>query len=167
MKANEIEDGKVLMIGDLVIGCIETDIVGEATYKIPCKVTDIYHCGDVICEPLKSFPDGLDWQEGDDFSWIEAIPLTKEILEKNGFKLREGCTSAWDWGNGEFSVHISGTPDCPIGQTLTIYTPGGTVGAAYSSHRTLSDYKFRGVHVFQHALRLCGLKELADNFNVE
>lgn len=85
MEANEIEDGKVLMIGDFVIGCIETDIVGEATYKIPCKVTDIHHYGDVICEPLKSFPDELDWQDGDDFGWIEAIPLTAEVLEKNGF----------------------------------------------------------------------------------
>ena len=37
MKANELS-GKDLMIGDYVYGCIETDIVGEATYRILCKV---------------------------------------------------------------------------------------------------------------------------------
>ena len=41
MRENEIEDGRVLMIGDLVIGCIETDIVDEATYKIPCRITNL------------------------------------------------------------------------------------------------------------------------------
>ena len=90
-----------------------------------------------------------------DYDEIEPIPLTKEILEQNGFKLREGCTSAWDWHNGETSVHISGNHTCPIGQTLTIYVPGGTVGAAFSSHRAISDLKIRGVHELQHALRHC------------
>lgn len=33
--------------------------------------------------------------------YLEPIPLTAEILEQNGFKLREGCTSAWDWHDGE------------------------------------------------------------------
>ncbi len=85
----------------------------------------------------------------------EPVPLTDEILEQNGFKLREGCTSAWDWHNGETSVHISGNHTCPVGQTLTIYVPGGTVGAAFSSHRVISDLKIRGVHELQHALNLC------------
>ena len=88
-------------------------------------------------------------------SLLESIPLTKEILEYNGFELREGCTTAWDWHNGEQSVHISGDHTCPIGQTVTIYTPGGCAGAAFSSHRTLTDHKIRGVHELQHALRLC------------
>ena len=89
----------------------------------------------------------------------QPIPLTKEILEKNGFELREGCTTAWDWLDGEKSVHISGDHTCPIGQTVTIYTPGGCAGAAFSSHRTLSDHKIRGVHELQHALRLCGIEK--------
>ena len=94
-----------------------------------------------------------------DYDEIEPIPLTKEMLEQNGFKLREGCTSAWDWHNGETSIHISGNHTCPIGQTLTIYTPGGTAGAAFSSHRTISDLKIRGVHELQHALRLCHINK--------
>ncbi len=90
---------------------------------------------------------------------LKPIPLTKEILEENGFELREGCTTAWDWHNREQSVHISGDHTCPIGQTVTIYTPGGCAGAAFSSHRTLSDHKIRGVHELQHALRLCGIEK--------
>ena len=141
-------------------------MIGDWVYNNPSYFNDDYNGVTEFPDELQSYKieRGEDLEETGCYS---PIPLTAEILEKNGFKLREGCTSAWDWGKGEFSVHISGTPDCPIGQTLTIYTPGGTVGAAYSSHRTLSDYKFRGVHVFQHALRLCGLKELADNFKVE
>lgn len=87
--------------------------------------------------------------------YLSPIPITKEILESNGFKVREGCTTAWDWHSGETSVHISGDHTCPIGQTLTIYVPGGTVGAAFSSHRVISDMKIRGIHELQHALRLC------------
>lgn len=94
-----------------------------------------------------------------DYDEIEPIPLTKEILEQNGFKLREGCTSAWDWHDGETSIHVSGNHTCPIGQTLTIYVPGGTAGAAFSSHRAISDLKIRGVHELQHALRLCHINK--------
>lgn len=91
--------------------------------------------------------------------YLEPIPLTAEILEQNGFKLREGCTSAWDWHDGEKSAHVSGNHTCPIGQTLTIYVPGGTAGAAFSSHRAISDLKIRGVHELQHALRLCHINK--------
>jgi hypothetical protein len=89
----------------------------------------------------------------------KPVPITKEILESNGFKVREGCTTAWDWHSGETSVHISGDHTCPIGQTLTIYVSGGTVGAAFSSHRVISDLKIRGIHELQHALRLCNINK--------
>ena len=94
-----------------------------------------------------------------DISKIEPIPITKEILEKNGFKVREGCTTAWDWYNGEQCVHISGDHTCPIGQTLTIYVSAGCVGAAFSSYRVLNELKVRGLHEFQHALRLCRIEK--------
>jgi len=143
MKANEIEDGKVLMIGDFVIGCIETDIVGEATYKIPCKVTDIHHYGDVICEPLKSFPDELDWQEGDDFGWIEAIPLTAEILEKNGFVEQEYGWRKLNAANWCININIFNGKERYALSVLGINT-----------QVTLHGYY---VHEPQHAMRLCGI----------
>lgn len=134
MKENEIEDGKVLMIGDLVVGCIETDIVGEATYKILCKVTDINQYGDVICEALKPFPDELDWQDGDDFSWIEPIPLTAEILEKNGFVQDDES-----WWYKDFRIVLSSSK-----------------GVSLVCGRQI---KFCYVHELQHALRLCGIEK--------
>ena len=112
--------------------------------------------GCATCVPIDN-PDGF--SGGVWLDYMEPIPLTKEILEQNGFKLREGCTSAWDWFDGETSIHISGNHTCPIGQALTIYTPGGTVGAAFSSHLTISDLKTRGVHELQHALRLCHINK--------
>ena len=140
MKANEIEDRKVLMIGDIVVGCIETDIVGEATYKIPCKVTDINHYGDVSCEALKPFPDELDWQDGDDFSWIEPIPLTPEILEKNGWEKRPtGCVFYTDGKRYDNSLwYIFGS------NTFVVNT---------------AEFQIKYVHELQHALRLCRIKK--------
>ena len=90
---------------------------------------------------------------------IEPILLTGDILEKNGFKLRGNCTSAWDWDKGEISIQVSGLPDVFSRQTLTIYTSGGCVGAGFSTKRTLSDLQIHYVHQLQHALRLCGINK--------
>lgn len=158
MKTNEIEDGKILMIGDLVVGCIETDIVGEATYKILCKVTDINHYGDVSCEALKPFPDELDWQDGDDFSWIEPIPLTAEILEKNGFEkaLDEDGTECYRYynraGDGyiKISLYNGGAGDWSI--EIVNYEKFDNNEIVYNNN-----FIFLKVHQLQHALRLCGI----------
>lgn len=102
----------------------------------------------------------IEWHDyGCTMEDVLPIPLTKEILEKNGFELREGCSTAWDWHDGEQSVYISGEHTCPVGQTVTIYTPDGCTGAAFSSHRTLSDHKIRGVHELQHILRMLGIEK--------
>ena len=82
MKANELES-KDLMIGDLVYACIEEEIVGEAKYKIISKIRDLEANGDFTVEFVGVVPDELDWQDGEDISWIEPVPLTAEILEKN------------------------------------------------------------------------------------
>ncbi len=143
MKANEIKDGKDLMIGDLVLGCIETDIVGEAAYKILCKVTNINHYGDVSCEALEPFPDELDWQDGDDFSWIEPIPLTPEILEKNGWEWEERH-SQWElivetihigWGFYKGCISVSDWAD--------------------EGNSQITSLRCEFVHELQHALKLC------------
>lgn len=152
MKANEIEDGKVLMIGDLVVGCFETDIVGKATYKILCKVTDINHYGDVSCEALKPFPDELDWQDGDDFSWIEPIPLTAEILEKNGFKKCDG---------NEWSVFKYEDDDYTKKALYQVLWSADELYLEIDSYTSRTgEFNRMGVefvHELQHALRLCGI----------
>ena len=150
MKELSIEDGKVLMIGDLVVGCIETDIVGEATYKILCKVTDINHYGDVSCEALKSFPDELDWQDGDDFSWIEAVPLTTEILEKNGFDTSDPEVKQYHFTEDGQSYHFS---------LRQMYNQKDNKPNGYSFYAFSVLTIIKYVHQLQHALRLCGIEK--------
>lgn len=74
---------------------------------------------------------------------VEPIPLTEEILKANGIKFQKGFPwwqRADPFGNAnKCEVHINSV-------TTVIVT---------------------FVHEFQHALRLCGLDDLADNFKIE
>lgn len=86
-----------------------------------------------------------DWFNEDD---ADSIPLTDEILEKNGWKWRKKGVIK--------SLHLYDKEGHSI-MTLTygnIITVGG------------HEVKIRYVHELQYALRLCGLNELADNFKV-
>lgn len=77
----------------------------------------------------------------------EPIPLTEEILEINGFVYEETLKEWWHKSYDQiFDMNISDfeiTSDFYFGRAKITY-----------------------VHEFQHALRLCGLIELADNFKV-
>lgn len=142
MKANELSCID-LMIGDFVFGCIETDVVGEATYKILCKVKNINYYGDCDCEVIEPFPDELDWQDGDDFSWIEPIPLTNEILEKNGFEYYHKNFASLSYDH-QFKLEMEKWPD------------ENGLGGLWSITDLI---KIRYVHELQHALRLCGIEK--------
>lgn len=72
----------------------------------------------------------------------KPIPLTPEILEKNGFR----------YDNSPF---IQGW----CGYGLLIYNGRVTVGQNVSM-------ECQYVHQLQHILRLCGLNEVADNFKI-
>ncbi len=98
-------------------------------------------------------------EEGETFCLygeIEPIRITPEILEKNGFVLREGCTTAWDWHSDDYSVHVSGNNE-QVPMTLTIYVPSGW--SRHGSRRLLDDLSVSYVHKLQHALRLCGVNK--------
>lgn len=73
---------------------------------------------------------------------FSPIPLTAEILEKNGFK----------------NIDKLGAERC---NGFNIYFKDGD-GFSFNEHYFSLHY----VHEFQHALRLCRLRELADNFKV-
>lgn len=75
---------------------------------------------------------------------ITSIPLTPEILEKNG------CTMVDKGDYGEW--HIKENPNIPLWQHTEFIIFGGI--------------EIHYVHELQHALRLCGLNELADNFKI-
>lgn len=72
---------------------------------------------------------------------INPIPLTPEILEKNGFR----CYGD-NWGYGAFIFAVRG--EYFIGSVCC------------------ETFFIKYVHKLQHALRLCGLEELATNFKV-
>ena len=79
------------------------------------------------------------------------VPLTDEILKRNGFDIY-GHHAIYYVHKDEPDEVVIHVDYC---ESLDIDSP---------------DYKFSGickfVHKLQHALRLCGLNELADNFKI-
>ena len=93
---------------------------------------------------------------------IKAIPITTEILEKNGWDLEPSMIgdSLWIYKNDKITLSLS-FPSERFAGVLGIFTEHAI--------RTLPGFLWQDtlyVHELQHALRLCGLDELADNFNV-
>ena len=100
-----------------------------------------------------------------EFNTLEPIPLTSEILEKNGWEYRKyktdymvkydlcvGGKNCWmHWAIGKHNLDILRQDE-----KLDFYN------LCVQRAVIPCDY----VHELQHALRLCGLDELADNFKV-
>ena len=76
---------------------------------------------------------------------IDPIPLTPEILEKNG----------WNHSNRLMITRIDDND---------FYWSEELGGILYKNQYNMCNCKY--VHNLQHALRLCGLDELADNFKI-
>ena len=125
MKATE------LMVGDLV--CLQDD----TKYELPLKVDGIIE--DDISLEGEGFLGGVD-------GLIRPIPITPEILEKNGWKETEYWHEYKD------------------GNTIIQYSLSNIWGIINGIE--IEHFKCEYVHQLQHLLRLCGLDELADNFKV-
>ena len=93
------------------------------------------HCNDV--------GDGI---ETHDISKISPIPLTAEILEKNGWKQTEYCHE-YQYGKNTIQCRLP-------------YMVGRINGI------DIENFKCEYVHQYQHLLRLFGLDELANNFKI-
>ena len=91
--------------------------------------------------------------------YVKGIPLTPEILEKNGFKFIK---------DSEFSI----SSEKLLSDNTYIYIRLHKVEgwSIHISYRGMEDFELnihlRHVHTLQHAFRLCGLNELADNFKI-
>ena len=125
MKATE------LMIGDWV--CLKDDTKCEFPLKVDGVLTD-----DISLEG-EGFLGGVD-------GLIRPIPITPEILEKNGWKEYEYWLEYQDGKN---------TIQCSPPNML------GMINGVFIEH-----FKCEYVHQYQHLLRLCGLNKLADNFKI-
>ena len=143
MKATE------LMIGDWV--CLKDDTKCEFPLKVDGVLTD-----DISLEG-EGFLGGVD-------GLIRPIPITPEILEKNGFYDRNT-----QWYYKRFGSYVCF--DIAISLVYREIEVSKVCGAGtdceeeeYGSSIVFSNDIC--VHTLQHALRLCGLNELADNFKV-
>ena len=141
------------------------------------KATDLMIGDKVMVKVLSQIPDTyvLHTWTANDYSrdiQVKPIPLTPEILEKNGFDPETFLTAEW-----ERKVYFKEFPGCVVepadsgkyifGTTQywsKTYSDGSPIdwGTMYESRI----YNLQYVHELQHALRLCGLNELADNFKV-
>ena len=102
----------------------------------------------VIGDGYVSFEDdeGNLCQLDDKCNQPEPIPLTYEILKKNGWKDAEFWCE-YQEGNNSIQACL---PDMR-----------GRINGIEIEH-----FKCEYVHQYQHLLRLCGLDELADNFRI-
>lgn len=93
-----------------------------------------------------------EYQDNVDSEFVKPIPLTVEILEKNGFEKVE--ESSFVIKRIDFFVKLWIMPLC--------------VEFEYQSYFDTNEMRIviEYVHELQHALRLCGLNELANNFKI-
>ena len=87
---------------------------------------------------------------------IEGIPLTAEILEKDGWE--RDIDKEWKYNN--FHIHYCYQWEK---RNVKIEMYAGLEGFTIS---LIIGRRFYTVHELQHVLRLYGLNELADNFKV-
>ena len=103
----------------------------------------------------------LQLSENSKYDWVKPIPLTPEILEKNGFKeaeLKEPNTTnlVRKWWSRHGEIYIK---EYYLARSREItYVVGG-------GYRMRIENIYM-VHQLQHALRICGFNELADNFKI-
>ena len=115
------------------------------------KANDLMIGDKVMVKVLSQIPDTyvLHTWTANDYSrdiQVKPITLTPEILEKNGWKE----TAYWhEYKDGDTIIQCS-LPDMR-----------GVINGIEIEY-----FKCEYVHQLQHLLRLCGFKELADNFKV-
>lgn len=91
---------------------------------------------------------------------LEPIPLTPKILEANDAEVcYESCYQKkyHIWMDDETCIEYKFSKQTEEYNNLKIYKDGGECVNIHVLY----------VHELQHALRLCGLTELADNFKIE
>ena len=124
---------KELMVGDW---CCDK-------HGFPMQITNV---GDDYAYATFEGNEGDPWEYDDNDDQPQPIPLTPEILEKNGWK-----------DDGLWYEYQDGT------NTIQSCLPDmrGIINGIENK-----EFQCKYVHQYQHLLRLCGLNELADNFKI-
>lgn len=137
---------KDLMIGDLVNLNFDVDYKTGKSIYAPVQVTGINKDGTIDVNFIYDKSESM--QDRWDLKLIEPIPLTKEILYKNGF---DGDVYLWINADDEKILEYY-----PFEHRLSLW---------YSEEKN-QEILFKChcfyVHEFQHALKMCGIeKEIA------
>lgn len=140
MKATE------LMIGDWVINPVHNDC---------SKIESVYYDKELHC---LVGTDGRFPQQ-----YFNPIPLTEEIFRLNGFEY-DDSENCWkliekDGRYSVYSIYVNTN-------RVSIYNWRNEEGERFTDACNKVNVHYKYVHQIQHALRLCGLNILADNFKV-
>lgn len=148
MKANELMIGDYLRINRDRL-CIKKGTIIEVR-GIDANESFKNLIGYATCRPL----DDMQYEGGIWCDYLEPIPLTGKILEKNGFKVRGKYT--WVHRDNYCSIKLNIAPKVEIeGETLNEQPILLQVDGATFKLNLIIEY----VHELQHALRLCGIEK--------
>ena len=115
---------------------------------LPMQITNV---GEDYAYATWEDNEGDPWEFDDKDEQPQPIPLTPEILEKNGFiKVN---SQRYDYGYPDTDCYVKVNP-----KKNMIHVNGRNANSNLYSHSF--------VHELQRALRLCGLDELANNFKL-
>lgn len=145
-----------LMIGDWV----HIPMLDDATKNYVCysQVRQLYDC-DLDCYAFKE----LKYEE------VKPIPLTAEILERNGFSKvpQTECSNPYHWTLERYEEGSEGLL-YRIKAYKTLFRGMYAIIYNYADCEQINFGKqIESVHELQHALHLCGLSDLVDKLKVE
>ena len=139
-------------------------------HGFPMQITTV---GDDYAYATFEGNEGDPWEFDDKDDRPQPIPLTPEILEKNGWDFgltsdeedAEYCLGGchydrhWTYDEGAGSISLLFPNDADGGELIID-------DQSFNRHLNLVFCDTLHVHELQRALHLCGLNELADNFKV-
>ena len=124
-------------------------------HGFPMQITNV---GDDYAYATFEGNEGDPWEFDDKDDQPKPIPLTSEILEKNGWE--RDIDKEWEYNNSHILPHYYYQWEK---RNVKIEMYAGLEGFTIS---LIIGRRFYAVHELQHVLRLYGLDELADNFKV-
>lgn len=145
-----IMDSKSLMIGDILNLSDNDDEI------IPCKVVELHTEELLIIQPGDTACDIVG------YDMVRPMRLTPEILEKNGWK----CTGERIWDIDHY-INVIFEYSEITHSYLALQQDDEFGSYCFGVNRCLWEgLSINYVHELQHALRLCGLAELAEKIKV-
>lgn len=149
MKATELMIGDYLRINRDRLCIKKGTIVEVRGIDANASLKNLIGCA--TCRPL----DDMQYEGGIWCDYLEPIPITEEILKKNGFE--ECYEGEFDDAyifeirdkNGFISTNVALSKNDDEWESIEIYGPNGKI----------EELKTAYIHQLQHALKLCGIEK--------